>query len=370
MSIISPYSSFLKEGLDDEVSKPIKREKKLSRLFFSPAFKNILQNIINAGDFQSRQIANYLLNIDQQDVNKFDISYLNINKEKPEFITSLAVQKVWKEMGWETQEEADIPPSENSPIWNLKAQDNRIIPLITKITDDTFQPSAVEKFALKYRAEVQNLTQNDKFKLVSGEDIRYWYAARNYFKDPSGRDGGLPGSCMRYDGSENDKNCQSYLDIYCKNPDKCSLLILTNDDNKLIGRALVWKGLRKPYDEQTKKPTKWLMDRIYTNKASDYELFKKYAISKGWLYKPEQTAQCDSYVENGQRINKSMSIVVNAQEYKKYPYMDTFRYYNPTTGRLGSQPGNAVIITDENGKQKKARRITITSTDGGFGYID
>lgn len=371
MSIISPYNSFMKEGFDDDLLSKF-RDKKKCKLFITPAFKKILDSISLSGDFQSREIANYIKNIDTQDVNRFDISYIDINKDKPDYVTFLPSQRAWREMGWSSQEEADVPPSPNSPIWNAKGrQDSRMIPFLTKICDDSFQLSAMEKFVIKFKAEIQGLSIFDKFKLITGEEIRHWYACSNYYKDPNGKDGGLPGSCMRYDGvsDERGRNTQPFLDIYCKNPDKCSMLILTNEENKLIGRALVWKGLRKPYDEN-KKPTLWLMDRIYTNRASDYELFKKYAKGQGWLYKPDQTAQCDSYMDGDKKYNKSMSIVIKPSEYKYYPFMDTFRYYNPKTGRLSSHAGNPVSIIDENGKQIRTRRITLTQTNGTYGQFE
>lgn len=371
MNIISPYSNFIKEGLDDE--RIIKsKEKKKCKLFVSPTFTKILDTISSSGDFQAREIANYIKNIDSQDVNLFDISYIDINKEKPEYVTYLSSQRAWREMGWDTQEQADVPPESNSPLWNAKGrQEGRLIPFLTKICDDVFQLTAMEKFTIKFKAEVQGITIFDRFKLVSGEDLRFWYACSNYYKDPTGaRDGGLPGSCMRYDGicDDRNKNTQPFLDIYVKNPDKCALLILTNLESKLIGRALVWKGLKKPYDSNN-KPSRWLMDRIYTNKASDYELFKKYAKSQGWLYKPDQTAQCDAYMDGDKKYNKSMSITIKPSEYRYYPYMDTFRYYNPTTGRLSSHPGNPVMIIN-GGRQVHAKRILLTQTNGSFGHYE
>jgi len=270
-------------------------------------------------------------------------------------------------MNWSSQELADVEPLPNSPLWTAKGrQESRIVPFLTKISDDVFTLPTLEKFVAKFKSEILALSVYDRFKLVSGDDIKFWYAATNYYKDPTGaKDGGLPGSCMRYDGVSDDRgrNCQSFLDIYSKNPEKCSLLILTNQENKLIGRALVWKGMRKPYDNNN-KPTRWFMDRIYSIRSSDHELFKKYAKSMGWLYKTDQTAQCDTYMDGEKKVNKSISITLKPVEYKHYPFMDSLRYYNPTTGRLGSNAGNPAFLVDSNGKQVRTSRFTLTQTDG------
>jgi hypothetical protein len=85
------------------------------------------------------------------------------------------------------------------------------------------------------------------------------------------------------------------------------------------------------------------MDRIYVVRQSDEELFKKYAQEQGWIYKHSQQAYDGTYMENGQKVNKSLALkLVPGGDYKYYPFMDTLKYYNPTTGRLGSDPGNPV----------------------------
>jgi hypothetical protein len=64
--------------------------------------------------------------------------------------------------------------------------------------------------------------------LVSGSDISKWYSCDNY-KDMEGQ---LGSSCMA--------RKRNIFSIYENNPDVCQMLILTEDD-KLIGRAIVWK---------------------------------------------------------------------------------------------------------------------------------
>jgi len=233
--------------------------------------------------------------------------------------------RAWRNMEFVDQDEANKKPAANCPMW-----------------DGTGRQAITAGKFVNYLF--------DNFRLVKGEDIRKYYAEKNHAPGS----GQLQTSCMRYDGTHGGRNCQTYFDIYIENPDKCNMLVLLDDNGKVLGRALVWFGLKKPLD-------KIFMDRIYTLKQSDEELFKKYANEKGWLWKYRQAANDQSYIENGQRIDKSMAVTLKPKEYKKYPYMDTFKYYNPKTGRLGTDAGNPV---------EGRRRIRMEATDGSFQYID
>ena len=57
--------------------------------------------------------------------------------------------------------------------------------------------------------------------------------------------------------------CKDYFNIYIENPDVCQLLIFTDPNDKLLGRALLWK-----LEDGSN-----YMDRIYTNRDSYIELF-------------------------------------------------------------------------------------------------
>lgn len=339
MSTLSPYNRFINEDvIDGDKPRFVKGEKKLMKLFISKKMESLLRKLLKTADFQAKAVASRILNIDQvAEDNQFDISYLDIDPSKEDSISYIPAQRAWGKWGFSDQLQADTRLPDNSDIWtSTQRQSMSIGKLVNKLFDD-FSEIAVDKFVTAFRAEISAINIYDRFKLVTGENIRYWYAESNYFKDPGGgKDAGLNTSCMRYDqNSKEGKNCQSFFDIYVKNPEKCALLILTNQNNKLLGRALVWSNLRKPTDRT-------FMDRIYVHKQSDAELFKKYAMEQGWIYKYDQQAYDHSYMDNGQRVNKSVAVQLKPAEYKSYPFMDTLKYYNPTTGRLGSDPGNPV----------------------------
>ncbi len=130
---------------------------------------------------------------------------------------------------------------------------------------------------------------------VSGEKIRYWYNENHYaFEDK----GTLGNSCMRY--SDYDYK----FDIYAYNPNKCKLIILLNDKNKLLARALLWNTDKGPY-----------MDRVYFSNDYEENLYKRYAREKGYK----------TYYENNEDMIVK-EVRVSSKECSDLPYMDTFKY--------------------------------------------
>lgn len=246
---------------------------------------------------------------------EYDISFLDYieDKDKIDKITYLPVVKYFQEP------EADA--------WKSRMrQEMSVGKIINKLLPDTFKQTEVEQFVNEFKAQISKFFS--KFRLVTGEDIRKFYLMDNY--EVQNR-GDINNSCMR------GKPAQNYLDIYVNNPEKCKLLILMSDKdkNKIKGRALVWFGMRKPTN-------KIYMDRIYTIDPADQKLYIEYAKENGWLHKAQQTMGDASYMEDGKRIYGSVAIQLKPVKYKQYPSLDTLSYYTPSTGRLGSNPGNYV----------------------------
>jgi hypothetical protein len=165
---------------------------------------------------------------------------------------------------------------------------------------DSDKENLVNSYKSFYK-QVSNIESN--FELVSGEDIRKWYLEDRYQFNR----GELSNSCMRYE------RCQKYLDIYVKNPEVCSLLILKGTEpDKIVGRALVWK-LSKPEGVT-------YMDRIYTNVPSDRNVFINYAKKMNWYQLSVNNPDRGPYeVQLGDFI------------YDTFPYMDSFSSYNIRT---------------------------------------
>lgn len=171
-----------------------------------------------------------------------------------------------------------------------------------------FNASDIEKFVNAYTAKVL-FEQNalERFKVVSGEEIRKWYDEKNYSNINGG--GQLNSSCMRH------SRCQKYFDIYVDNPKVCQLLILMdNTDKKILGRAILWK---------TENGDNF-MDRIYTEKDNYMKLFKQWGEQNSY--------QMKSYNYKGEPI----IVKVKPKLYSYYPYMDTLSCYAPVKGILSN----------------------------------
>jgi hypothetical protein len=192
-----------------------------------------------------------------------------------------------------------------------------------------FKDAEIEDFVYKYRAEVEKLKDvlNRRFRVVKGDDIKKYYHRSKYESEG----GDLGNSCMRYD------RCQMYLDIYTQNSQASLLLLMSEtDEDKICGRAILWE--MEPYEVSTK-----VMDRIYTIRTADQQLFKDWAKENGYWFKERQDfSEYTDFVfrdkETGDIIEKrqgEFSVKLdNGGEYPSYPYMDSFKYYNPSTGTL------------------------------------
>lgn len=182
----------------------------------------------------------------------------------------------------------------------------------------SYTPQEIEEFSRKYKAGWDIFNEGfGKFDIVSGKDIAFWYKSSNYENQKST----LGNSCMKEKGSD-------YFEIYIKNPEVCQMIILYNDNgrivdgkyksNKIKARAILWT-----LDDGT-----MFMDRIYTNDDSDTELFKQFAQSKGWFYKNSQDSDSNFYITNGiKKLKKSVfRCNIKIGEFSKYPYIDSMKY--------------------------------------------
>lgn len=185
----------------------------------------------------------------------------------------------------------------------------------------------VNKFKSAYDANKIKTSKVEPIRVVKGEDIRYWYLQDNYCQETLAGKGSLGKSCMRYG------KCQRFLDIYVNNPEECSLVIYVGDDNKLRGRALLWKtdsGLH--------------LDRVYYTADSDTNLIEKWVsdnfeLSKSW---------------GGKKVKLTGKSNPDGS-YDYYPYMDSFMYYDMSdktlsTDDYGTNRKTTLELQDTNGQ--------------------
>ena len=193
--------------------------------------------------------------------------------------------------------------------------------------------TVIEYFANKLKGLY---TFQGNIKIIKGEDIRKWYSGDNYSRDNTES---LQNSCMRHD------SCQKYFDIYTENDDKIQMIIATNDDNKLLGRAILWNtdshGL--------------FCDRIYGTQMT-IEAIKAYAKKLGAYTKYEQSYSNAQIVSStGELIDNEIEIKLNTGGFEYYPYMDTLKHTDDISDE------NKLVLNSNSGE------YCLESTDGGPG---
>ena len=200
---------------------------------------------------------------------------------------------------------------------------------VSKIFKD-ISPREVEKFATLFR-NIQTKVEF-KFKVVGSDSIMNYYHYDSYRSES----GSLGNSCMKY------VSCQDYLSLYTENTDLVKMLVMIDQNHKLIGRALLWTT-----DEFK------IMDRIYTIDDEEYQFhFKKWADDNGYWYKREQKwNNCLFFESKGKTIYKEISFELKSFEFNHYPYMDTFKFLNTNDGVISNIP-------------KTINDRTLLSTDG------
>ena len=166
-----------------------------------------------------------------------------------------------------------------------------------------FTDTHFENFTNCYKSEFND--DGLKFELKKSIDIPNIYNNTSIAKG----EGSLNGSCMN-------NNPSSYFDMYkhCKD---LRILCLTNKDDELCGRALIWKL----------SDTITFMDRIYVVKDFYIEKFIEYATENEWIRKEKQSYDYkNSFVSpNGNVFKEHYKIKLNT-DYDEYPYIDTFTY--------------------------------------------
>lgn len=169
----------------------------------------------------------------------------------------------------------------------------------------------VENFSNLFKSV--SLKPKFTFSVVKGDDIKKYYHWESYAKDR----GTLGVSCMKHD------NCQKLLNIY-SDSEQVSMLVMLDDENKLMGRALLWNL----------SPNK-IMDRIYTIDDESLRFhFKKWATDNNYWYKSEQNWYNTLQFEQLGKEKVELEIEAKMDKFRYYPYMDTFKFVDIETNSV------------------------------------
>jgi len=352
--MISKYNSFIVDML---LEKAINE----SFLYYSPNVRKALSRI------KGNDIATELLGSEGTDV-KPDMTFIDLGKEGYfSFITMRNAKPLidarYPNLEWAEKIETEAMPDfisysnelheldkesdRGSGVFNKSRNEVGLGRFVNKIFPGKYNSKQVEDFVNSFKASLEKA--GEYFDLVEGEDIEFWYNSENY-KEKSGT---LGSSCMAQK--------RNLFGIYTQNQDVCKMLILKEDD-KIIGRALVWKLASIKHMREDIEGVEYFMDRQYTIKVSDVQKFRNYAKEKGWSYKSYNNHHSYSTVTINEEIkNVDMTVQVKDKDYNRYPYMDTFRRYDVSNGILHND--------DEQDKEYEGQYI-LEDTGGGYNEIE
>jgi hypothetical protein len=353
--MLNKYNDFILEKLLME-----------SVIHFAPPFRK------NLGKIKDEPIAKKLLDIERDNI-KPDITFVNLDKEGYVSFTTMKNAKKILSTQFKMPEDRmenilDNDEEIGDDIWKLHTLEYNLrhySPLngmgeigqgdpyekarnpvklgrfVNNILPGEFTAKEVEDFVNKFKAALEQ--SGEKFIEVSGEEIGDYYDHKKYAK----MSGTLGSSCMA-------KQESSIFQIYMDNPEVCRMLVLLEDD-LVIGRALIWKL------ETSDNAAEYFLDRQYTIKESDVEKFRKYAIENGWSYKTYNNhTNLGSVTYNDESKTIKMTVKVKKNNYDEFPYVDTFRRYDPNTGILYND--------NENGEESIGNYI-LASTSGGYEIV-
>ena len=285
-------------------------------LQYSPRFTTKLEDIS-----KKSKLAQFILNLedDDYDDNQLTQNYIDTT-EKEDSITFISQDRVNKSAG--------------SDPFTMKGRTEtrvgRLIRGLCSLSGRTTTDKEIEDFVNLYKSK--SATGGEKWKLVKGDKIQYWYNEENYYSETGS--GSLGKSCMA------SEDCQGFFDIYTDSP-SCQLLILLREDEegeeKLIGRALVWKLVKRSLSTEL-KTIEYFMDRIYCMKDSDEQKFKNFADEKGWLRKRGNNSNDETgmiFLLNNSQVKSRIEVNVKG-DCDEYPYMDTLKFLSASKDKLSN----------------------------------
>lgn len=296
-------------------------------IIISPELKEFLIQFAH-----NSQVASLLLKEDHpiEDLIENPVNFISLANGEPTKISYI------------TQERIDQSIQKNLDPWTnhklrFQAKPGSFVNKIFK----NIPSKEIENFSTLWRLFATQVKFN--FSIQSGMQMKRWYYQDNYREQR----GTLGNSCMKHE------KCQDYLSMYTENTDVIKMIVMTDPENDyLLGRALLWEldGVK-------------IMDRVYTLNDEEYlHHFKVWADKNGYIYKFEQKWNNSVWFESfGKKKQLNLSVKLKNYVFDRYPYLDTFKFVDFTTGELF------------NYKPEGKNIRTLTGSDGKFygsDYLD
>ena len=244
--------------------------------------------------------------------------------EKEDMISFLMQSKLPK--GWDKEVDPSLPYNTKG---RTEVKVSKIIKYIITLMDDEGKWNSVppkdkdiEAFVNAFKAT--KASTDFKFKEIKGDEIAKYYNQKKYLNSS----GTLGGSCMADESKGTFK-------IYTQNDNKVKLLVFIDEkQDKISGRAILWKMSKSPCEAT------WFMDRVYTNRDSDFIKFKNYAEEKGYLYKAVMNSHIEENVKfryKGGDVQGIVKVKLDGKA-RSYPFIDTMCFLNKEETELSNVP--------------------------------
>ena len=237
--------------------------------------------------------------------------------DKDDMVSFLAYNKIPQD--WDSDDDASLP-------YGMKGRGEikigKVIKALVPILNiNGIKDKDVEEFVNQFKASKTDTSI--EFKLVNGKEIAKYYNEKKYYS----RNGSLGGSCM----ADMEKDT---FKIYYKNDKKVQLLIYVDNNDKIHGRALLWKLNTSPCD------AKYFMDRVYVNRDADEIKFKQFAEEKGFLYKKKMNSYIEDiykFVYKGEDVFGEVVVKLDG-DFEFFPFIDTMCFLDSDKKSLSNLP--------------------------------
>ena len=279
------------------------------QLFYSDDFREILKSIYSKYDGIAERIAGVLILQESGGQSNYAYSLIDVT-DKNDKISFVQANRYLR-----AHPDGERPDKDNGFWKNGRTPEcaiGKFAQMVMKNVMKEVPGAELEVFVDAYRVEY-DLAQkkgSHTFEVVQGAEIVKRYLESSFVnkKDYTGNDS-LHGSCMRK------PDCAGFFKIYTENPEVVRLLVMLDPEGKTMGRALIW----------TLDDGKTYMDRVYCVDTN---------ANVGKFYDWGKTNKIDYHYGLTPVAPANATVEVKAKDYGKYPYMDTFKYYDTEEGTL------------------------------------